>query len=393
MIRVVAGRRPHIVVRGFALMSWSWRVGRLAGIPLYVHWTFLILIAWVVMAHWLQGQDVASTLEGVGFILAIFGCVVLHELGHALAARRYGIKTADITLLPIGGVARLESIPEKPGRELFVALAGPAVNVVIVAILLAVGARPFLPTNEARVLVSEGFFARLLEVNIFLVVFNLVPAFPMDGGRVLRALLAMTMEYSRATRLAASIGQAIAIVFGFLGLTGNPMLLLIALFVWIGAEAEANAVRERVELRGLTVREAMLTEFEVLQPTDTLAQAAESLLAGSQQDFPVVSATGEPLGVLTRASLMRALAASGPTATVSSAPLVALGEVEAVSALTEVVARLRQSGSPCVQVVEHGRPIGLLNLENIGEFLMVRSALAVAGARGRTPASASPMSV
>jgi Zn-dependent protease len=373
-------------------MSWSWRVGRLAGIPLFIHWTFLILIAWVVLAHWLEGKDLANTLEGVGFILAIFGCVVLHELGHALAARRYGIKTADITLLPIGGVARLERIPEKPGQELVVALAGPAVNVVIVVMLLALGVRPFPPTDEARVLVSEGFFARLLEVNIFLVVFNLIPAFPMDGGRVLRALLALTMEYSRATRLAASIGQAIAIVFGFLGLTGNPMLLLIALFVWIGAEAEANAVRERVELRGLTVREAMLTEFEVLQPGDTLARAAELLLAGSQQDFPVVSDGGEPLGVLTRAAMLRALAASGPTATVASAPLQAMVDVEAVSPLSEVVTRLRESGSPCVQVVERGQPIGLLNLENIGEYLMVRSALAVAGARGRTPASASPVS-
>jgi Zn-dependent protease/CBS domain-containing protein len=333
---------------------------------------------------------VASTLEGVGFILAIFGCVVLHELGHALAARRYGIQTADITLLPIGGVARLQRIPEKPGQELVVALAGPAVNVVIVLILLALGFRPFIPTDEGMVLVREGFWARLLEINIFLVVFNLIPAFPMDGGRVLRALLALTMEYSRATRLAASIGQAIAIVFGFLGLTGNPMLLLIALFVWIGAEAEANAVRERVELRGLSVREAMLTDFQTLDPDETLAHAAELLLAGTQQDFPVVTADGQPRGVLTRSALLRALAGSGPTATVGSAPLVALGDVEADAPLNGVVAQLRESGSPCFQVVENGRPIGLLNLENIGEYLMVRSAMAEA--RGRIAAGAAPIS-
>jgi Zn-dependent protease len=361
-------------------MSWSFRIGRVAGIPIYVHWTFLILLGWIAFAYWRQGNDLATTLEGVGFVLAIFGCVVLHELGHALAARRYGVPTADITLLPIGGVARLQRIPEHPGQELVVAIAGPMVNVGIVLVLWLLGVRPVVQVSETEFLFQETFLTRLMIVNVFLVLFNLLPAFPMDGGRVLRALLAMTMEYGRATRIAASVGQFMAILFGFLGLSGNPMLLLIALFVWIGAEAEAAQVQERLVLKNVPVREAMLTEFTVLAPTDTLGHAADLLLAGSQQDFPVV-ADGRPRGVLTRAALLAGLAQRGRDALVGELPLAELGQVDAASPLVPAVARLRERGEPCLQVVDHGEPVGLLTLENIGEYLMVRTALAEAAAQ------------
>src|SRR5438105_811132 len=150
-------------------MSWSWKIGRIAGIPIYIHWTFLILIAWLVLSHWSATHDPAATAEGVGFTLSIFGCVVLHELGHALAARRYGVPTADITLLPIGGVARLQRIPEHPTQELVVALAGPMVNVAIVAILLLVGVRPEVDAGDAEFLVRARFLPKLLVVNTFLV--------------------------------------------------------------------------------------------------------------------------------------------------------------------------------------------------------------------------------
>src|SRR5262249_10178918 len=171
-------------------MSWSWKIGRIAGIPIYVHWTFLILVGWLILGHWSQGHDLATTAEGVGFVLAIFGCIVLHELGHALAARRYGVPTASITLLPIGGVARLQRIPEHPRQELVVALAGPAVNFAIVALLLLIGVRPLFNPSDDQFLVHARFLPKLLVVNAFLALFNLLPAFPMDGGRVLRALLA-----------------------------------------------------------------------------------------------------------------------------------------------------------------------------------------------------------
>jgi Zn-dependent protease len=358
-------------------MSWSWRIGRVAGIPIYVHWTFLILIAYVVYGHWSAGHDLATTIEGVGFVLSIFGCVVLHELGHALAARRFGVSTADITLLPIGGVARLERIPEHPSEELAVAIAGPMVNVAIVIVLLLAGVRLPGASGEGEFLVQARFLPKLLSVNVFLVLFNLLPAFPMDGGRVLRALLAMRMEYSRATRTAASVGQFMAIVFGFLGLAGNPMLLLIALFVWIGAGNEAQVVQERVELRGLSVRAAMLTDYRTLAPTDTLGRAADLLLAGTQQDFPVVG-EGQPDRVLTRKSLFSGLAHGGREALVGDAPLFDLGRVEVAEPLAPAIARLREGGEPCLEVVDQGRPVGLLTLENVGEFLMVRTALAEA---------------
>jgi Zn-dependent protease len=355
-------------------MTWSWKICRIAGIPIYIHWTFLILIAWLVVSHWSATHDVARTVEGVGFVLSIFGCVVLHELGHALAARRYGVPTADITLLPIGGVARLQRIPEHPGQELVVALAGPAVNVAIVAGLLLAGVRPSVDPSENDFLVHARFLPKLLVVNAFLVAFNLLPAFPMDGGRVLRALLAMRLEYGQATRIAASIGQLMAIFFGFLGLSGNPMLLLIALFVWIGAEGEARQVQERLALGNIPVREAMLTDFRTLSPGDTLGHAADLLLAGTQQVFPVII-DGRHAGVLTRDALLTGLSQHGREGRVAEAPLRELGRVTAGAPLVPALARLREGGEPCLQVVEQDEPIGLLTLENIGEYLMVRTAL------------------
>ena len=224
-------------------MKWSWKLGEFRGIAVYMHATFLILIAFVVVSHWSAGHSLLKTLEGVGFILALFACVVLHEFGHALMAARYGIKTRDITLLPIGGLARLERMPEEPLQELWVALAGPAVNVVIAAALFVwlKFTASFAPLEQLTV-TSGPFLDRLMVVNVVLVIFNMLPAFPMDGGRVLRALLATRMEYTVATQIAASTGQAMALLFGLAGFFLNPFLLFIALFVWIGAAQEASMV-------------------------------------------------------------------------------------------------------------------------------------------------------
>jgi Zn-dependent protease/CBS domain-containing protein len=364
------------------MTAWSWKVGRIAGIPIYIHWTFLILLGWILFSGLNAGKAPAEAFQEVGFVLALFGCVVLHELGHALMARRFGVTTSDITLLPIGGVARLQRIPEKPAEELLVAIAGPLVNVAIAAILYALGVRLGLVVSDEQVLIKGGFAARLMLVNVFLVLFNLLPAFPMDGGRMLRALLAMFLEYGRATRIAASVGQVMALGFVFLGLqTGNVMLLLIAVFVWIGAGAESSQVQERLELEGVPVREAMLTEFHTLTPRDTLAHAAELLLAGTQQDFPVIE--GETVvGVLTRAGLMRGLAHGGRDAPVGDYADPEVGHVEADSMLVPAVALLREGDVPCLQVLNGGQTVGLLTLENIGEYLMVRAALARARMAG-----------
>jgi Zn-dependent protease len=208
-------------------MRWSWRIGRVAGIGIYIHATFWLLILFILVDYWVQGHNVMMALAGVVFVMAIFGCIVLHELGHALMARRFGIRTRDITLLPIGGLARLERMPEKPLEELWVALAGPAVNVVIAAllfgVLVALGGQPGWWKFQW---VGGSFLNKLMVVNVWLVAFNLIPAFPMDGGRVLRALLATRMEYTDATHVAARIGQGIAYLFGLVGLFTDPFLNL-----------------------------------------------------------------------------------------------------------------------------------------------------------------------
>jgi Zn-dependent protease len=225
-------------------MSWSWRIGRLAGIDIYVHGTFYLLLAWEALRRYLARGDPADVISGLAFILTLFGIVTLHELGHALAARSYGVRTRDIVLLPIGGVARLERMPRDPVQELVVALAGPAVNVALAAGIYLVLALGRGPSQFGEALgVGAGFLDRLFWVNVSLAAFNLIPAFPMDGGRVLRAVLAMRLDYVRATEVSASVGQGLALLFGVLGIIYNPFLIFIALFVWLGAAEEARAVQ------------------------------------------------------------------------------------------------------------------------------------------------------
>ncbi len=282
-------------------MKWSWKLGRLAGIDVYVHATFLLLIGWVLFAAFAHHGNLGEALGEVAFVLLLFGIIVLHELGHALAARRYGIQTRDITLLPIGGLARLERMPTDPRQELVVALAGPAVNVVLaVGLFLVLAAISDVQELHGDELLSGDFLNRLMWVNVVLVAFNMLPAFPMDGGRVLRALLAMRMDYVQATQIAAGIGQAMAFLFGLLGLIGhNPFLVFIALFVWLGAAQEGSMVEQRSALAGVKVSAAMITHFETLAPDDSLARAVEHVLAGFQHDFPVVR-EGQVIGMLPR---------------------------------------------------------------------------------------------
>lgn len=366
-------------------MKWSWKIGRLAGIDVYIHATFWLLIGWIAASHILQGDPLAQTLAGIAFIVALFACVVLHEFGHALTARHYGIKTRDITLLPIGGLARLERMPDQPIQEFWVALAGPAVNVVIAAILFA-----FLTITNAlepleRLSVASGSFVeRLLVVNISLVLFNLLPAFPMDGGRVVRALLAMRMEYTRATHLAASLGQVMAFIFGFIGLFTNPFLVFIALFVWIGAAQEASMVQMKSALGGIPVNRTMLTEFRALAPGDSLARAVELILAGSQHDFPVTE-NGTLVGILTRDKLLAALSQFNretPVAEVMQREFVTVDHSEM---LDLALMNLETCACQTLAVTQRGQLVGLVTKDNIGEFLMIQSALTKARERGLRP--------
>ena len=314
-------------------------------------------------------------LAGVGFIVALFGCVLLHELGHVFAARRFGIQTRDITLLPIGGVARLERMPEEPRQELWVALAGPAVNVAIAAVLYSwlILTHGWQPSSQLSV-TAGPFVERLLMANISLVLFNLVPAFPMDGGRVLRALLASRMTYPKATQLAASVGQGLAFVFGFIGMFTNPMLLFVGLFVWIGASQEAYAVQMKSALSGTPARVAMLTDFRELKSGDTLADAVRLILGGSQHDFPVVE-QGRVTGILTRTDLLVALAEHGQDHPVTFAMRREFMIAEPAEMLEIVFQRLQECDCHTMPVVHDGRLVGLVTMDNLGEYLLIEAAL------------------
>ena len=356
-------------------MKWSTKIGTFAGIGVYVHTTFLMLIAWVAFAHWQTERSVSAAAGGVAFVLALFGCVVLHEFGHALTAKRFGIKTRDITLLPIGGLARLERMPDDPRQELWVALAGPAVNVVIAAALFVVlqGAGSLAPLSTLSV-TSGSFLERLMIVNVFLVAFNMLPAFPMDGGRVLRALLAIRMDYTRATQLAAHIGQGMALVFGLIGLFTNPFLMFIALFVWIGAGQEAAMTQMKSALGGIPLERAMITDFRTLAPNDSLARAVELLLSGTQQDFPIVDA-GAVVGILTRGDLLTALARQEQRAPVAHVMRHDFLVADASDMLDITFQRLQNHRCHTVPVVRHGNLVGLLTMDNVGEFLSVQAAI------------------
>src|ERR1700736_6521672 len=354
-------------------MSWSLPIIRIAGIQLRIHVTFLLLIAWLAFGYYAQGGS-AVAASRVIFVLLLFLCVVLHEFGHAFAAKAFGINTPDITLLPIGGVARLERMPEEPVQELIIALAGPAVNVVIALGLLVV--IDWHGAAAARVFESPNLLTQLLAINVLLLLFNLLPAFPMDGGRVLRALLATRFSYARATQIAASIGQGFAFVFGFIGLLQNPLLIFIALFVYIGASQEAALAQMRDVSRRFPVSSAMVREFRTLAETATLEEAVDALLATSQHDFPVVDSSGNVAGVLTRHDLFAALRKNDPTIRVSDVMRRDIPTVTTGTRFEEAFRIMQECNCPAVPVLDGmKRLVGLLTPENVSELMMVQSAL------------------
>jgi stage IV sporulation protein FB len=352
-------------------MRWSLRIGRLFGIDLQVHVTFFLLVAWVALSSYGAAGRIGDAVVGVGLTLAVFGSVILHELGHALTARRFGVGTRDIILLPIGGVARLERMPERPSQELIVAAAGPLVSLALWLGFLAIG-RIIGGPPTAGPFGGLPLFAQLAQINLALALFNLIPAFPMDGGRMLRAVLAWRGDFLRATRIAAAIGQAMAVGLGFLGLFSNPILVLVALFVWIGATGEARAIEGRALLDGLPVTAAMMTEFTTLSPDDTLDHAAQQLLRGAQTDFPVVDQRGEVTGVLTRDRLVEGLKRQGPETLVGAAMASGSLSVAPSASLQEVAQQMQASRCPVVPVVDRGRLRGLVTLENLGEVMVLR---------------------
>lgn len=357
-------------------MTWSIRLGTFAGTAVRVHVTFALLLVWIWLMHYRIGGALAAW-EGVAFILAIFACVVLHEFGHIAAARYFGIKTPDITLLPIGGVARLERMPEEPGQEFVIAIAGPLVNVAIAALIFIAlggwaGIEQMAQVEDPR----GGFLARLAGVNVFLVLFNMIPAFPMDGGRVLRAALASRMSWPRATQIAASIGQGLAFVFGFVGLFYNPFLIFIGIFVYLAAAAEAQDAQIRDVAASVLVGDVMVTDFVSLQRSANMDEAIEALLATTQRDFPVVDSAGRLEGLLTRDDMIRALKSTGPDAPVASAMRTDIPSIHQRRSLSEGLRMMQQKNVPAIAVTDRtDRLVGLMTYETVGEMMMVRAAV------------------
>jgi Zn-dependent protease/predicted transcriptional regulator len=356
-------------------MNWKIKLGEFSGIQVYIHITFALLLGWLGFLYWTRGTGLFSMLEGLSFIIALFVCVVLHEFGHALTAKRYGIKTRDIILLPIGGVARLERMPGKPWQELWVALAGPAVNVAIATILFAwlQVSQTFEPFQNLT-LTTGPFAERLLGANLFLALFNMLPAFPMDGGRVLRALLATRLDYSRATQYAANIGQGMAFLFAVLGFFTNPFLLFIAIFVWLGAAQEASMVQLKSAMSEILVKEAMITDFTTLRPSDPLKRAIELTLNTSQSDFPVVE-DGEVKGILNQPILFNALQQRHQEISVGEVMLREFASVDSLEMLETAFLKLTSCNCQTLPVMRNGQLIGLLTNDNLREFVKIQNAL------------------
>ncbi len=346
---------------------WQWKLGRIAGIDIYLHATFFLLLAWIALSHLFAGHSVAVAAGGLLLIASVLAVVVLHELGHALVARRFGIATRDITLYPIGGVARLERMPERPLHELLVAIAGPAVNLLLAGAIY-LGLRVAEANTGGDLLGVDGSFAvQLMLINLSLGLFNLLPAFPMDGGRILRAVLAFRMDRARATAVAARIGRGLAVVMGIAGLMWNPMLAVIAVFVWVAAGQEATLEQLKTSLRGLSVADVMIAEFHTLAPDTTVGEAAAYLQAGFQQDFPV-EAGGRVVGMLTRADILRGRASRAPSSPVGALMHREVATVADRDDLEGVIARLPPDGSSLL--VMHGdRAVGLLDSDHVGALM------------------------
>jgi Zn-dependent protease/CBS domain-containing protein len=344
---------------------------RILGVPVRFHFTFVLLLIFLLFIGVGERQSGAVT---VVYVLALFGSVLLHELGHALVARRYGIATHDITMYPIGGIARLER-PPKAREEFWIAIAGPLVNALIAAAIIGWLAAKggFVSLELLRTPTDANLAQRIAFGNLTLFLFNLLPAYPMDGGRILRSILALWKPEDEATRMAASAGQFLAAMMALAGLLwGNFMLVFIGLFVWLGAAQEGAAARGRMLTSGYPASAAMITDFRTLTHGQTIRDAGNLLLATSQHDFPVVYGENV-LGVLSRSALVRAMLTDGPDTLVSAVMDREYARVSPDLPLTEAMPIVTASNT-CALVMADDKVLGLLTAENLSEFILLRQA-------------------
>lgn len=364
-------------------MNSSLRLMTIRGIDIKLHITFpLILIYAAFQFGFLAGGGWEGALFGVISISLLFALVTLHELGHSVAAQYYGVPVKQIVLLPIGGVAQLQRMPRNPWQELVIAVAGPAVNVVM-AILMWLFALAFgfsLATSPLQLLIGgftlsfAAIFGYIFFYNIILAVFNLIPAFPMDGGRILRALLALRLPYGRATQIAVSIGRGLAIIFGLYALfNGQIFLILIAFFIFTGATQEGQVVEQYERLRGITVQQAYTSQAIVISPYDTLQRAVMLRLMGWQADFPVFY-NGELVGFLTENDLMQAMAQRGPATLVQEIMKRDITPVSLHNEIFDVQERMRDEQMRALPVMEGARFLGLVTYDHIRSLLRTLAA-------------------
>jgi Zn-dependent protease len=365
-------------------MKGSLVLGKVSSIEIRVHWTFSLLLIWVLFSTLKQGGDAAMAIFNTALVLVLFFCVVLHELGHSRMARRFGIQTRSITLLPIGGVASLERMPEKPNEELAVALAGPAVNVLIALLLLLVvplGTYQAFTADEWEQFFAspsmDTFLVYLLMANVLLVLFNLIPAFPMDGGRVLRALLGFSFNRAKATDIAARLGQAVSFIFLILGLFFNPFLVIIAIFVFFGAYTENKMVQQDYQLRGHLIREALLTDITILHPADPLKKAIETILKGTEKDF-IVALEGKVVGLLLNKVILEN--ASRPERPIEDLMVTEYPVLEPDSGLKEAIHLMASHQQKFIPVLQGETLVGAISSENISEFILLKAGLQPGGA-------------
>lgn len=356
-------------------MKGSLKLGKIAGIGLFIHWTFSLLILFIVYINYKAGQNTTQILWSVLFILCIFLTVFMHEMGHALTAKKYNIITRDITLLPIGGVARLERLPEKPSEELAVAFAGPMVNIVLALITSMFISLPNTPEEMVSQLSNgvnaNNFFLNFYFVNIVLAFFNLIPAFPMDGGRILRALLSYKLERHQATKIAARIGQVIALGFILLGFFSNPFLIFIGIFVFMGAQIESEYTESKYMLKGYRVRDVLMKQYPTIDYNETLETAVKLMLDSQNKHF-LVTENGIPMGTLNREQIIEALSKKEEETGLSSIMDKNLILLQADSLLDDVFELVYKNKSTLMLVIEDNQLIGTLDTENLLEFILVK---------------------
>jgi Zn-dependent protease/CBS domain-containing protein len=354
--------RTSGTVKGFSLL----------GVPVRLHFTFLLLLIFLLVTD--LGSHQSSGNYAL-FLAGLLASVLLHEMAHALVASRFGVRTTEIVMFPIGGLSRMER-PLTPVEELWVSLAGPLMNLLLAAglfgyILYMHQTVSFIRLSDLAQPTDQNILPRLAFGNLLLAGFNLLPAFPMDGGRVLRALLSMIRTEDHATRIASWMGRMLAISMGLYGLLSPQfMLVFFAFFIYLGAAQEGAAALGRSLTHGIPVRAAMITEFHKLGHGDTIRNAANLLLSTSQQDFPVAHGD-KVVGLLGRNLLLKALAAEGPDAYVAGVMDREFLQLEPTSDLAEVLPLMAQAGR-CALVMDGSNLVGLLTTDNLSEFLLLR---------------------